>query len=76
VRRQAVQDFFGGRQPAALRLRVDGVAVHNHIQRAQAAHAEFHLLYSRLAFEITFQAPGLLADVVSKEAALDLDFHG
>jgi hypothetical protein len=57
--------FFGEHQ----------LAIGKHVQHAAAAQAQFDLLYARLLFQFALQAPGLMANVGSKETALDLDFH-
>jgi hypothetical protein len=51
-------------------------AVGKYVQHAAASHPELYLFHSGLLFQFALQAPGLMANVGSKKAALDLDFHG
>lgn len=51
-------------------------AVGKYVQHAAAAQAQLYLFHPGLLFQFALQAPGLMADIGSKKAALDLDFHG
>jgi hypothetical protein len=53
----------------------DQFAVGEHVQHPAAAEAKLYFFYSGLSFQLAFQAPGLMANVGSKDTALDLDLH-
>jgi hypothetical protein len=58
----------------ALLLRENDLAVEHHIELAEAAEPNLRCDAER-AREVVAEAHGLLADVASDEAALDLDIH-
>lgn len=58
----------------SLLVREDELAVGEHIEHAQTAHADFGL-NAELLFDEFFQAPGPSAMLRSYEAAFDLDIH-
>ena len=51
------------------------LAVGEDVQHPAAAQAQLYLFNSGLLFQLAFQAPGLTANVSSKETALDVNFH-
>lgn len=52
------------------------LAVGKYVQHAAASHPELYFVHSGLLFQFALQAPGLMANVGSKKAALDFNFHG
>lgn len=58
--------FFGEHQ----------LAVSENFQHSAAAQAQLYFFDSGLLFQLAFQAPGLTANVGSKETTLDINLHG
>jgi hypothetical protein len=69
-----VDDFLRDRHTPRFLLRINLFLVQENIERAWAAHAQSHW-NAKLAFDRVLEAHGLGFDVVSHEAALDLDLH-
>jgi hypothetical protein len=61
---------------AGLLLGEDQLTIGKDVEDAAATEAELHFFHARLLLQFALQAPGLLANVGSKETAFDLDFHG
>ena len=60
---------------AGLLLGEDQLAVGKDVENAAATEAELYFFHARLLFQFALQAPGLMANVGSKETAFDVDFH-
>ena len=75
ARGDGAQNLLRGGHVSRLLLREDQFAVGKYIQHTTAAQAQLYFFHSRLGFQLALQAPGLTANVGSKETTLNLDFH-
>jgi hypothetical protein len=67
-------DLGGGRTPACLLLREHQLAVDEHIELTKGAEPDSGR-HAEVPCQLVPKAHGLLSDVASDEAALDVDFH-
>jgi hypothetical protein len=63
-------------QVPGLFLRKHQFPVGKYVQHPAPTQAQLYFLHSGLGFQFALQAPGLTANVGSKETTLDFDFHG
>ncbi len=70
------EDLLRRRQMPGLLLGEHQLPVSKHVEHAAAPQSQLNVLHSRLLFQFAFQAPGPLANIGSKETALDLNSHG
>jgi hypothetical protein len=69
------ENFLRSGQVSGLLLRENQLPVGKHVQHPAATQTQLYFFHSRLSFQFAFQAPSLTANIGSKKAALNLDFH-
>jgi hypothetical protein len=75
ARGDRAQNFLRRGQVSGLLFGEHQLAIGKYIQHPAATQTQLYFFHSGLGFQFALQAPGLTANVGSKETALDLNFH-